>query len=193
MSLENLRLKVEQMRLLSQRLIIADQTLDRRLQIAKQRKEEVGFLKDVLASSGRQSAPIVPMPSGRTDLAIVSPLPQKTEQIMQALQTLHSSLTPLSDPAQTANPSAPPGEGTKAWQLGRQAYLNWAVGKFISQSGNAQPDVKGERTGNGGSARRASMPGAGEVEMMDEIQKEMMESGSAEGIDRMTRGLEGQS
>ena len=41
------------MRFLSQRLEIADNSLVRRLAIAKQRKSEVGFVKQVLSSSNR--------------------------------------------------------------------------------------------------------------------------------------------
>lgn len=44
-----------QARLVSQRLEQAEKALERRLQIAKQRKAEVGFVKDVLSASGRKS------------------------------------------------------------------------------------------------------------------------------------------
>ena len=49
------KLNIHQARLLAQRLILSEQALDRRLEIAKQRRAEVGFVKEVLASSGCKS------------------------------------------------------------------------------------------------------------------------------------------
>jgi kinetochore protein Mis12/MTW1 len=68
-SLEELRQKVEQvslkprvefeklivqMRYLSQQLESAEKALDRRLEIARQRKAEVGFIQEVLAGANRE-------------------------------------------------------------------------------------------------------------------------------------------
>ena len=50
--LEKLRFQVEQMRLVDSKLETAENILDRRLNIARQRKQEVGFVREVLASSG---------------------------------------------------------------------------------------------------------------------------------------------
>jgi len=49
-----LRTKTEQARFVSIKLAKAEAALDRRLEIAKQRKAEVGFVKEVLASSDRE-------------------------------------------------------------------------------------------------------------------------------------------
>ena len=49
-----MRTKTEQARFVSIKLAKAEAALDRRLEIAKQRKAEVGFVKEVLASSDRE-------------------------------------------------------------------------------------------------------------------------------------------
>ncbi|KAK4689348.1 kinetochore protein Mis12/MTW1, partial [Tremellales sp. Uapishka_1] len=122
-SLESLRSKVEQTRLLAQKLELAETQLDKRLEIAKQRKAEVGFVKQIIENSG------------------VSPLPTHAVQISQTLSTLHATLQPmqLDPPATTLTPLpiAGAGDRVKAWELGRQAYLNWAVGKVASATGTS--------------------------------------------------------
>ena len=54
------------------------------------------------------------------------------QQIKTSLSSLHDNLASLEalPPPET---SLPP--GTKAWEMGRQAYLNWAVGKMIHPEG----------------------------------------------------------
>lgn len=46
---------MHQARLLSYRLALAEKQVDRRLAVARQRKTEVGFVKDVLTASNRTS------------------------------------------------------------------------------------------------------------------------------------------
>ncbi|ORY28136.1 hypothetical protein BCR39DRAFT_208631 [Naematelia encephala] len=145
-SLDQLRGRVEQMRLLSQRLEGAEKILDRRLEIAKQRKAEIGFVQEVLASSG------------------LSPLSPKVSTILSSLQSLHTTLQPLEIQHPTLAPPALNGNG-KAWELGRSAYLNWAVGKMV---GGAAGDGEGRLEG---------------------VEKELGSVGDVEGVERLGKAV----
>jgi kinetochore protein Mis12/MTW1 len=53
---------------------------------------------------------------------------------------LHEVLSAMPDPHPSS--ALPPGQGQKAWEMGRQAYLAWAVGKAIaSASSDAQESL----------------------------------------------------
>ncbi|WWC64397.1 uncharacterized protein I303_107007 [Kwoniella dejecticola CBS 10117] len=143
--LDIMRLKVEQTRLLAQKLEMAEKKLDHKLSIARQRKAEVGFIKEIIDTAG------------------LNPLPKPTAQLLPILSTLQNALQPLEPlslntnlPIQLrgAKGSAPGGGGkhTKAWELGRSAYLNWALNKAL-------PSVSS--TNEGGSAAGAVGAGAG--------------------------------
>ncbi|KAL7418352.1 hypothetical protein Q5752_006810 [Cryptotrichosporon argae] len=110
--LEKLRTTVEQYRLLQTRLAEAEQVIDRRLEVARQRKTEVGFVNELLESHD------------------LHPLSEKSGAMSQSLLSLHAKLQPLEPAGPTPIPAAAP--GAKAWELGRQAYLNWAIGKMLN-------------------------------------------------------------
>lgn len=59
-----------------------------------------------------------------------------------------------------ANTTPAPGSGAKAWEMGRQAYLNWAVGKLVP-------------------------PPAGGDEVFDGLERDMRAAGGAEGVERL--------
>jgi hypothetical protein len=166
--------------------------LDRRLEVAKQRKAEVGFVNEVLASAHCElivfvlgsplrripcvlcgihlqvySSTTVCRPScrgfckdGANGDDLVSPLDKSAQQISSTLQSLQTSIQPLYD--SSPNPMFHPqisGVGTKAWELGRQAYLNWAVGKMVNKDG-------------------------GDSMVIDGVEQEMQDMGGQEGLGR---------
>ncbi|KAK8853079.1 hypothetical protein IAR55_003780 [Kwoniella newhampshirensis] len=166
LSIDQLRTKVEQSRLLSQRLEIAEKKLDRRIEIAKQRKAEVGFVKEVIDSAG------------------LSPLHTPSSQILQTLTSLHTALSPLDTMVTTLPPQPSPGPGgsaggshTKAWEMGRAAYLNWALGKMVPSN----PSVTiGGSTAGGEGAHEGKM---------ESIEKSIEEVGGVEGVEAVVRSL----
>ncbi|WVW85974.1 hypothetical protein I302_108012 [Kwoniella bestiolae CBS 10118] len=116
-SLNEMRLKVEQARLLAHKLDLAEKKLDQRLNIARQRKAEVGFIKEIIDSAG------------------LNPLNKPAQQLLPTLLSLHESLKPL-EPIPLSTPTSTAGKQsinthTKAWELGRSAYLNWALTKSL--------------------------------------------------------------
>lgn len=52
-------------------------------------------------------------------------------------------------------------QGAKAWEMGRQAYLNWAVGKVLPANS------------------------AGGDEAIDVVEREMLAAEGSEGVDRL--------
>ncbi|ORX40751.1 hypothetical protein BD324DRAFT_611948 [Kockovaella imperatae] len=164
-SLEGSRTKLEQARLLAQRLILAEQALDRKTEILKQRQAEVGFVKQVLASSG------------------LSPLPEKTEQIVKFLSSLHDTLQPLTDePLQSK--AQPTGSNTKAWEMGRQAYLQWAVNRVTSDD---KASLSKSTTNLGASTMSVRDGGGGGS--VDSV-SEMMQRSDQEGLEKLTRAMD---
>ncbi|WRT70393.1 uncharacterized protein IL334_007391 [Kwoniella shivajii] len=156
-SLDQMRLKVEQSRLLAQKLELAEKKLDKRLAIAKQRKNEVGFLKEIIDSAG------------------LNPLPKPSSQLLPTLISLHTSLQPLEPISPTmpnftsaAGPGAGIGEHTKAWELGRAAYLNWALNKVIPPSSTSASTSASTGTVLGGSTK-----GSGEGDILDRIEMDI--------------------
>lgn len=96
----------------------------------------------------------------------VHPLPPRAEGITDSLTHLHALVSNMDMP--TSLPTTPtPAQGTKAWELGRQAYLNWAVGKMLHPTGNA-----GNSAGDGGLTDAESL---------------MESQGGAEGMERLGR------
>ena len=160
------------MRLLSQRLESAESHLDRRLEIFKQRKAEVGFIKAILSSSGRMS-PTRPSLASSHHATPVSPLPPKAAKLQSTLTDLHHILSPLDIPV-PANIAVATGN-TKAWEMGRKAYLHWAVGKMVP-----------------GSATGAEMEtGAfGYGEKMDGLEEQMNAMGGGAGMEKLVRAME---
>ncbi|WVQ81687.1 hypothetical protein IAT38_003812 [Cryptococcus sp. DSM 104549] len=160
-SIEELRSKVEQARFLSQRLETAEKELDRRLEAAKQRKGEVGFVKEIIDSAG------------------LSPLPTRAAQIQSTLTSLQSALAPLDIiPLPTTAPPPTAGEHTKAWELGRAAYLNWALGKMVPGESAA------------GAVAGPSGAGAGDGEAkLEAIEKGIEEVGPKEGVEILGNSL----
>ncbi|RXK39444.1 hypothetical protein M231_03277 [Tremella mesenterica] len=132
-TLSQLRTRVEQARLLSQRLEVAEKNLDRRLEIVSKKKEQVGFLRDMVEVAG------------------LTPLPVKAETISKGLEDLHETLSHMDIPPPSTHlpPSGVKGE-TKAWEMGRKAYLSWAVGRMISrESGGGSEAVMAGKHNDG--------------------------------------------
>jgi len=127
--------------------------MERRLDLARQRNAQVGFVKEILASSNRKSTL-----SQDTILMSVTPLPPKAQSIVTALEGLHQTVSSLETlpPAETKIPP-----GTKAWEMGRHAYLNWAVGKMI------HPDSKDDT--------------------LESAENLMEQGGGQEGLDKLSR------
>lgn len=75
-----------------------------------------------------------------------------------ALSALHDNVASLESlpPPETTLPT-----GTKAWEMGRQAYLNWAVGKMI------HPEAKDET--------------------LDMAEEAMERGGGQEGLDQLSK------
>ncbi|OCF39627.1 hypothetical protein I317_06592 [Kwoniella heveanensis CBS 569] len=179
-SLESVRTQVEQRRLLAQKLDEAERALDRRVEIAKQRRAEVGFVQEIFESAGMST------PS------------QPSTQLLPTIKALHDSLQPLEPISLSGSTSAafipPPGtftstgtgtdnaKHTKAWEMGRAAYLNWALNKIVrAPAGAARQPGTGTLTeeGNNDQARSGIAAGAGSAKL---------ENDRLEGIEK---GIEG--
>ena len=89
-------------------------------------------------------------------------MPETATAIAQALLALHTNMSPLEP--HRPNPEIVPPQGAKAWELGRQAYLNWAVGKVVSA------------------------PSGGD-ETIDLVENGMKAAGGSEGVDRLTEAV----
>lgn len=61
----------------------------------------------------------------------VSPLPQTASDIAKTMENLHEKLAVISPVAPSAPAPVAAGSHTKSWELGRQAYLNWATNKVV--------------------------------------------------------------
>ncbi|KAE8539546.1 hypothetical protein D1P53_004648 [Cryptococcus gattii VGV] len=158
MKVDKLRTEVEHARLVSQRLEIAEKKLDRRIEVLKQRQAQVGFVKEII------------------DSANLDPLPSRAAQLQSTLTSLQSALNPLDIiPIPTSTGLSPSsGDHTKAWELGRAAYLNWALGKMLP------PGERGLGVGEGGDAER-----------LERIEKEIEEIGPREGMEILAGSLRG--
>ncbi|WVQ72976.1 hypothetical protein IAR50_002539 [Cryptococcus sp. DSM 104548] len=175
--LESLRLQVEQTRKLSMQLEVANKKLDKRLDTLRQREAHVGFVKEVVETSG------------------LNPLPQNTSHLTHTLSSLHTSLLPLESipiptSASAPGPSHGPGSGigagsgsdehTKAWELGRAAYLNWAMGKMVP--GASPASVSGEG--------QVAATGAGEGgDKLEAIERGIEQVGGKEGMDVLAESV----
>jgi kinetochore protein Mis12/MTW1 len=86
--------------------------------------------------------------------------PAKAQQIVTSLEALHQTVTSLETlpPTETRIPP-----GAKAWEMGRHAYLNWAVGKMIH-------------------------PGSKE-DTLEAAENLMEQSGGQTGIDKLSRAI----
>lgn len=82
------------------------------------------------------------------------------QQIKTSLTALHDNLASLETlpPPETTLPP-----GTKAWEMGRQAYLTWAVGKMI------HPEAKDDT--------------------VEVAEAEMEKGGGQEGLDRLSKAV----
>jgi kinetochore protein Mis12/MTW1 len=90
----------------------------------------------------------------------VTPLPPKAQSIVSSLEGLHHNITSLEGLPPTETKIPP---GTKAWEMGRHAYLNWAVGKSI------HPDSKDDT--------------------LVSAESLMEQGGGQEGLDKLSRAL----
>lgn len=78
----------------------------------------------------------------------------------------------------------------KAWELGRQAYLNWAVGKLVDTY--AEPGA-GAPAGAGGKTDAAAGAAAAgtEREKVGEVERMMRERGGRpEDVERLARSVQ---
>jgi kinetochore protein Mis12/MTW1 len=130
--------------------------MDRRLDLARQRNAQVGFVKDILASSNREYYIYI----YDMMLIVVTPLPPKAQSIVTALEGLHQTVSSLETLPPTETKIPP---GTKAWEMGRHAYLNWAVGKMI------HPDSKDDT--------------------LESAESLMEQGGGQEGLDKLSRAV----
>lgn len=91
--------------------------------------------------------------------------------ILTSLKSLQTSLEPLSalPPNIPASAPAPRGDGAKAWELGRQAYLNWAVGKAV------------------GAQHGAGAAGAGDG--IDQMERMMVDHSGSDGMEKLARSI----
>lgn len=98
--------------------------------------------------------------------------------MLKSLNKLHGVISPL-------NASAPAvalqGTGTKAWELGRQAYLNWAVGKMLSQAASS---------GGNASEAAAQPPHAGTAEdRVETVEAELQQVGNPEDLEAVKKAV----
>lgn len=95
----------------------------------------------------------------------MSPLDDKAATALEGLTALHALVQPM-DPypvtSAHSHPSLAPGTGAKAWEMGRQAYLNWAVGKLVPAA-----------SGSGGD------------EVLDTVERDMRAAGGVEGVEKL--------
>lgn len=101
--------------------------------------------------------------------------------MVQSLAKLHTTVSPMSlDPPSVL---VGQGNGTKAWELGRQAYLNWAVGKMLSQAGS----------GGGGAAPAAGAESGAQAGSADDrveaVESELRQIGDHEGIEAAMKAV----
>ncbi|KAK6909605.1 hypothetical protein I203_103626 [Kwoniella mangroviensis CBS 8507] len=161
-NLDEMRLKVEQARLLAHKLDLAEEKLDRRINIAKQRKAEVGFIKQVIDSAGLNS------------------LDTPAQQFLPTLLSLQESLKPLEPSSSTIGTGMKitPNQHTKAWELGRSAYLNWALGKVILNTTSSSTIQSGE--GGGGDKL---------IDVESEIKQVIGDENSKEDVEKLLGNL----
>lgn len=77
-------------------------------------------------------------------MIIVAPLDRTASKIVQSINNLHESLStfeilPAVPRTYSSLPESDPQSGTKEWEFGRAAYLNWANRKLLS-SGQTEHD-----------------------------------------------------
>ncbi|TYJ51745.1 hypothetical protein B9479_007671 [Cryptococcus floricola] len=182
--LESLRVQVEQTRQLSMQLELANKKLDKRLDTLRQREAHVGFVKEVVETSG------------------LNPLPQNTTHLTQTVSSLHTSLLPLeSIPIHTStsftrlpDPSHGPGSGsgehTKAWELGRAAYLNWAMGKMVPSASSSSSAASAPGSGEGQPAASTGEGGAGGGgDKLEAIEQGIEQVGGKEGMEVLAESV----
>lgn len=102
----------------------------------------------------------------------MSPLQPNGQKILSSLTALHTNLSPLEVPQVSqisVSTATQRTSHTKAWELGRQAYLNWAVGKMVGR----EQGVKDE----------------GKDNALEAVESEMSSQGGAEGLDRLSRSI----
>lgn len=81
---------------------------------------------------------------------------------MRSMNALHDQIAPVDIPTPIPPQSLPP--GSKAWEMGRQAYLNWAVGKLVP------PLTAGD-------------------EAIEGVEKDMRAGGGSEGVEKLGGAL----
>jgi kinetochore protein Mis12/MTW1 len=90
----------------------------------------------------------------------VSPLDHKAGLIVQNMTQLHSQLSTLEPPTPSATQPVQP--DAKAWEMGRRAYLTWAVNKVASAGGSGE-------------------------EVLEGVERDMRAAGGSEGVEAIGR------
>ncbi|WVR00321.1 hypothetical protein IAU59_007464 [Kwoniella sp. CBS 9459] len=188
------RTKVEQSRLLAQKLNEAERVTDRRLEIAKQRRAEVGFVKEIIESAG------------------LSPLTVPSEQLLPTIKALHEALQPLEPISLSGSTSfsasgvgsgfgasieggfkgsgsggggGGAGNHAKAWEMGRAAYLNWALNKIVRPTEQLLQGQRGVALNPPGGGAAAAAGGRVENERLEGIERAIEDVvDDKEGIER---------
>lgn len=127
-------------------------------------------MKEIIDSAGRTFHQFSKLANAESTSPKVNPLPTRAAQLQTTLTSLQSALIPLDIIPIPTSTGLPPssGEHTKAWELGRAAYLNWALGKMLP------PGVVGE---------------SGDAERLERIEQEIEETGPREGMEVLTGSL----
>ena len=126
------------MRKLKHQLDLANKKLDKQVQGLELEKQAAGFVLELAEESGRESRTSRKYSDHNTDRTAsrltVSPLPKAADALSSVLGALASKLETFDTIVPTPQPvatlpegSGSSGSGTKVWEYGRAAYLNWAA------------------------------------------------------------------
>lgn len=73
----------------------------------------------------------------------------------------------------------------KAWELGRQAYLHWAVGRLVSKYGAEGPSASAGGVGGGAGAA------GGEADKVAQVERMMRDAqGGPADVERLVRSVQ---
>lgn len=112
----------------------------------------------------------------------VHPLGPKSSSLKTSLLSLQSLLATMEDPHPSLQPTSTTGANPgnlKAWEMGRQAYLSWAVGRAVGQY---QAGDTGTGVGGGAS-------GVGATDEMGDVGREIENVGGVEGVEGIMKAI----
>lgn len=96
------------------------------------------------------------------------------------MNVLHSAISPMEIEQAVDAPAMRATDGTKAWELGRKAYLNWAVKRTLSSN----PDGTSTSVVSGETVKSVS-----EKDALDEIESEMRKAGGGDSVEKLNREM----